>query len=258
MIKELAQVNVTLTEVTQYTEILFTLASFQVSVSQLRHHLNIIRDTLFGLQINLGALYHHFSAMANNKLSPEMIPPAQLLTILAEIKNDIRDHPRLSLPEEPTSDTIYKYYKIIKFEVAMENELMLGVLQIPLIETNKKFRLYKLYNLPLPLPNSNLQVQYELEYQYLAITEGDQYVAFPSPQEIMSCQITSGAFCELNTAMFLTLNLAICEFSLYKNEHDQIIQNCKVSTSPFVRDTAISLEPNYLGSHYSKPGCPTC
>ena len=57
--------------------------------------------------------------------------------------------PKLSLPKEPTSDTIYKYYKIIKFEVAMENELMLGVLQIPLIETNKKFRLYKLYNLPL-------------------------------------------------------------------------------------------------------------
>ena len=53
MVKELAQVNVTLTEVTQHTQILFTLASFQVSVSQLRHRLNIIRDALFGLQINL-------------------------------------------------------------------------------------------------------------------------------------------------------------------------------------------------------------
>ena len=42
MTKDLAQVNVTLTEITQHTEILFTLASFQVSISQLRHQINII------------------------------------------------------------------------------------------------------------------------------------------------------------------------------------------------------------------------
>ena len=253
MTKDLAQVNVTLTEITQHTEILFTLASFQVSISQLRHRINIIRDALFGLQINLDILYHHFSAMVNNKLSPEMIPPAQLLTILMEVKEDIRDHPKLSLPEEISRDSVYKYYKIMKLEVTMERELMLGVLQIPLVETNKRFRLYKLYNLPLPLPGTNLQVQYELDYQYLAITEGDQYVAFPSPQEIMGCQITAGAFCELNTALFPTLNLAICEFSLYKKEHDQVLQNCRVSTSPFVRDTAISLEPNFWVVITQKP-----
>ena len=61
----------------------------------------------------------------------------------------------------------------------------------------------------------------------------------------MGCQLTAGAFCELNTALLNTLNLAICEFSLYKKEHDKIIEKCKVSTSPFVRDTAISLEPNF-------------
>ena len=209
MTENLAQVNVTLSQIIQHTEIFFTLASFQVSISQLRHRINIIRDALFGLQINLDILYHHFSAMVDNKLSPEMIPPAQLLTILIEVKDDIRNHPKLSLPEELTSNSIYKYYKIMKLEVTMEHELMLGVLQIPMVETNKRFCLYKLYNLPLPLPGTNLQVRYELDYQYLAITEGDQYVAFPSPQEIMGCQITAGAFCELNTTMFPTLNLAI-------------------------------------------------
>ena len=115
MTKELAQVNVTLTEITYHTEILFTLASFQVTISQLRHLINIIRDSLFGLQMNLDILYHHFSAMVNNKLTPEMIPPAQLLEILQEVKEDIRDHPKLSLPEELTDTLIYKYYKIIKF-----------------------------------------------------------------------------------------------------------------------------------------------
>ena len=253
MTKELAQVNVTLTEITYHTEILFTLASFQVTISQLRHRINIIRDSLFGLQMNLDILYHHFSAMVNNKLTPEMIPPAQLLEILQEVKEDIRDHPKLSLPEELTDTLIYKYYKIIKFEVTIERDVMLGVLQIPLIETNKRFRLYKLYNLPIPLPGTNLQVQYNLNHQYLAITKGDQYIAFPSTQEIMGCQLTAGAFCELNTAMLPTLNLAICEFSLYKNEHEKIMETCEVSTSPFLRDTALSLEPNFWVVITQKP-----
>ena len=130
---------------------------------------------------------------------------------------------------------------------------MLGVLQIPLIETNKRFRLYKLYNLPIPLPGTNLQVQYNLNHQYLAITKGDQYIAFPSTQEIMGCQLTAGAFCELNTAMLPTLNLAICEFSLYKNEHERIMETCEVSTSPFLRDTALSLEPNFWVVITQKP-----
>ena len=139
MTKELAQVNVTLMQITFDTEILFTLANFQVSISQLRHRVNIIRDTLFGLQINLDILYHHFSAMVDSKLTPEMISPVHLLTILKEVKEDIRDHPRLSLPEELTELSIYKYYKIIKFEVKMEQEIMLGILQVPLIESNKEF-----------------------------------------------------------------------------------------------------------------------
>ena len=68
---------------------------------------------------------------------------------------------------------------MVKFEVTMEQKLMLGVLQIPLVEKSKQFRLFKIYNLPLPLPEAKLQVQYDLTHEYLAITSGDQYVTFP-------------------------------------------------------------------------------
>ena len=245
MTKELAQLNTTLTQITFETEILFTLANFQVSISQLRHRVNIIRDALFGLQTNLEILYHHFSVMVNNKLTPEMISPTHLLTILQEVRDEIRDHPRVSLPEELKDTSIYKYYKLMKFQITMEQEMMLGILQVPLIETNKEFRLYKIYNLPLPLPDAKLQVQYDLSFQYLAITKRDQYIAFPTEQEVMGCQLTAGAFCELNTAMFRTLNLASCEFTLYRRAHAQVIKTCRVKTSPLLGDQAMSLEPNY-------------
>ena len=183
--------------------------------------------------------------MVDSRLSPEMISPRNLLTILNGVQNDIRDHLKLSLPEELTINSVYKYYKMVKFEVTMNEEVMLGVLQVPLVEKNKHFRLYKIYNLPLPLPEANLQVQYDLTHNYLAITNGDQYIAFPLDEEIMGCQLTAGAFCKLNTAMFPTIGLTSCEFALYQRNHEQIHTACRVRTTPFRNDYAISLEPNY-------------
>ena len=85
--KELAQINVTLNEITFNMQMLFSLASFQVSASQLRHRVSIIRDALFGLQMNLDILYHHYSVMVDNKLTPEMISPKSLYDILQDVQN---------------------------------------------------------------------------------------------------------------------------------------------------------------------------
>ena len=227
--------------------------SFQVSASQLRHRVSIIRDALFGLQMNLDILYHHYSAMVDNKLTPEMISPKNLYDILQDVQNEIRDHPRLSLPEELSQNTIYKFYKIVRFEVTMEQKLMLGVLQVPLIEKNKQFQLFKIYNLPIPLPKANLQVQYDLTFKYLAITTGAQYVAFPKEEEIMGCQLTGEAFCESNTALFPTIGLTSYEFALYQKDHEWIIEACRVRTTPFISDQALSLEPNFLVVITQKP-----
>ena len=71
------------------THVFFALANFQISISQLRHRIHVIRDDLFGFQINLDILYHHFSALVDNKLRPEMISPANLLSILKNVQDDI-------------------------------------------------------------------------------------------------------------------------------------------------------------------------
>ena len=126
-------------------------------------------------------------------------------------------------------------------------------MQVPLIEKNKQFKLFKIYNLPLPLPEANLQVQYDLTFKYLAITTGDQYVAFPQEEEIMGCQLTAGAFCELNTTLFPTIGLTSCKFALYQKDHEQIIEACRVRTTPFISDQALSLKPNFWVVITQKP-----
>ena len=203
--------------------------------------------------MNLDILNHHYSAMVDNKLTPEMILPKNLYAILQDVQNEFRDHPRLSLLEELSHNTIYKFYKVVRFEVTIEKKLMLGVFQVPLIEKNKQFQLFKIYNLPILVPEANLQVQYDLTFKYLAITTGVQYVAFPQEEEIMGCQLTGGAFCELNTALFPTIGLTSCEFALYQKDHERSIEACRVRTTPFISDQALSLEPNFWVVITQKP-----
>ena len=61
----------------------------------------------------------------------------------------------------------------------------------------------------------------------------------------MGCQLTGGAFCELNTALFPTIGLTSCEFALYQKDHKWIIEACRVRTTPFISNQALSLEPNF-------------
>ena len=69
----------------------------------------------------------------------------------------------------------------------------------------------------------------------------------------MGCQLTGGAFCELNTALFPTLGLKSCEFALYQKDHEWIIEACRVKTTPFISDQALSLEPNFWVVITQKP-----
>ena len=84
-----------------------------------------------------------------------------------------------------------------------------------------------------------------LNHKYLAITTGDQYIAYPHETEILGCQLTAGAFCKLNTALFPTIGVTSCEFSPYQRNLKQIRKACRVMTSPFVNDHALSLFPNH-------------
>ena len=61
----------------------------------------------------------------------------------------------------------------------------------------------------------------------------------------MGCQLTGGAFCELNTALFPTIGLKSCEFALYQKDHEWIIEACRVKTTPFISDQTLSLKPNF-------------
>ena len=250
LMQDLAQINAMLSDLSFGVSILFTMTNFQVSLNQLKHRLIIIRDALFGLQISLDILYNQYSALVSKKLTLEIVTAASLLQILQQVEQSIRDYSKLSLPTaELNSQTVYQYYKLVRFEITVMKQYVIGVLEVPLVDRTHRFTLLQIHNLPIPVPGMHLQVSYAFLPKYLAIDSSGQYVAYLSEDEIIACSVTQGGFCELNTAILPTFNLQTCEIALHHKNMDQTLKLCKVETSPSYRDNALSLHPNYWTAH---------
>ncbi len=85
--------------------------------------------------------------LALGHLSPDTISPNELATMLFQIKNQL---PRsLKLPENPTR-RLWKYYKILQCDSALEDDRILVFVTIPLLDSGGKYIVYEIHNLPLP------------------------------------------------------------------------------------------------------------
>ena len=72
--------------------------------------------------------------------------------LLEVVLEDLKSYPKLRLPVEPTTDTVYKYYQIITGSSIMFDEMLLCALHIPLVDRSKTLHVFKIHNLPLPVP----------------------------------------------------------------------------------------------------------
>ena len=73
--------------------------------------------TVFRLQLGLGTaeanveqIFKYLRVMATQKASPVVIPPVALRDLVKRISAKLRPNPRLSLPYDPDTEDIWKYY----------------------------------------------------------------------------------------------------------------------------------------------------
>ena len=130
----------------------------------------------------------------------------------------MRSHPKLKLPVEPTKAEVYQYYQIMSASAVMYDEMLLCVLHVPLVDKSKAFQVFKTHNLPLPLPSLNKQMRHKLDHQYLAVSTDKLYVTFPTAEEIFSCRMSIGSFCEINNAIYPTSTIRSCEYALFMEQ----------------------------------------
>ena len=102
-----------------------------------RHKIAVIRDSTFAIQQNLNHLYIYLNTLSTHKLIPEMPTPYDLLALLKTVVRDLRSHPKLKLPLEPTKNEIYQYYQIMWASAVIYDEMLLCVLHVPLVDRSK-------------------------------------------------------------------------------------------------------------------------
>ena len=244
--KDMIQINFTVAQLEYQSQQLHASVNFINFMMSVRHKIAVIRDSTFAIQQNLNHLYIYLNTLSTHKLIPEMLTPYDLLALLKTVVRDLRSHPKLKLPVEPTKNEIYQYYQIMSASAVMYDEMLLCILHVTLVDRSKAFQVFKIHNLPLPLPTLNKQMRHKLDHQYLAISTDKLYVTFPTAEEIFSCRVSIGSFCKINNAIYPTSTINSCEYALFMEQQTLVRKLCKVDLVNFTRDQAFSLDSQFL------------
>ena len=123
------------------------------------HQINMAQATVFRLQLGLGMaeanverIFEYLRVMATQRASPVVIPPVALRDLVKRIRAKLRPNPRLSLPYDPDTVEIWKYYQVIKITPVVIDKLLVILLTLPILDSTLELNVYRVHNLPAILP----------------------------------------------------------------------------------------------------------
>ena len=119
------------------------------------HQINMAQAAMFRLQLGLGTaeanvekIFEYLRVMATQKASPAVIPPTALRDLLKRIRAKLRPNPRLSLPYDPNTADIWKYYQVMKITPVVIDKLLVILLTLPILDSTLELNVYRAHNLP--------------------------------------------------------------------------------------------------------------
>ena len=186
-------------------------------------------------------------------LQADVMPVHQLNIILSEVQLKLTKHSRLKLPLESVGDGIWKFYDIIKVDCLIYENKIFTLMTIPLVEKGRVFDVYKIHSLPLLHPIVKKHVTFKLESPYMAISQDQLFVTYPSLDKILTCQMAQGSYCEINKLLFAIDKTKQCAIYLFKQQRSQINQYCKMDFINQTTDLVISLDNSYWVTSIVKP-----
>ena len=249
-IQDLAHhLNLTATRVQIHDKMLYNI---QVRLSKMDHTIKIMQDMiqfnwlannmildahvvinrlitgLIVLKNNVERIYRYLNVIASKEINPVMIPPPPLREMLAEVKEEMKQNPRLELPYDPQNE-IYKFYEVIKFTPIVIEDVLSLVLTIPLIDRSLQMNVYKVHNLPALQAKLGLAAEYIIEGDYLAVDQHGLYVALPDAREMQICLTSQGGLCVMNQALHPVETVEWCVYALFIQDEDRIKRDCTMN-----------------------------
>ena len=241
--RDLIQLNNSLNSVSETVKELQFSKNFILAMLQVRNRLTMMRDGMENLKEDLGKISEYMTSLTTHKVTPNLIPPTDLRDILQDVSNKLVANPKLTLPVNKNAD-IWSYYQFLKINAFVHRDMLIVVLILPLIDKDLEFDLFKAHSLPLLHPELKKVFTYDLESPYIALRMDSNYFTIPMQDDILTCTISAGHFCNLNTPLYPVSSTTECIYHLLVNNKDKIEEFCRVSIIDYAHDTAINLQDN--------------
>ena len=136
------------------------------------------------------------------------------------------------------------YYQFLKIDCLVHRDMLIVVLILPLIDKDSQFDLFKAHSLLLLHPKLKKFFTYDLDSLYIALQSDSNYFTIPLHDDILTCTISPGHFCNLNTTLYPVDTTTECIHNLLVNDKEKIGDYFKISIKEYSHDVAINLENN--------------
>ena len=128
--------------VTEGLKVLEFSKNFLLAMLQVRNRLATMQDGMDNFRIYLAKIHEYMLSLATHKVSPNLIPPADLRSILLDVENKLKANPKLAIPVSEKADT-WSYYQFLKINAFVQSNMLIVVLILPLIDRDLEFDLFK-------------------------------------------------------------------------------------------------------------------
>ena len=133
----------------------------------------------------------------------------------------------------------------MRINAFVHRDMLIVILILPLIDRDLEFGLFKAHSLPLLHPELKKVFSYEISNPYIAIQRNGNYLTIPLHDNILTCTISVGHFCNVNTPLYPTKTTTECIYHLLINDKEKIQEYCKINVENYMQDSAINLDQTF-------------
>ena len=183
------------------------LRTFLTYYMQLQRMVSDARELVYETIMYFESFQGQIDVLASGRLTPHILKPSRLLSILNEIREKLPSE--VKLPFNPTKK-LWDYYKILSCSTYFKDDRVLVIIKIPLISVGEGMIIYKVHNLPvtnIKLFNSNwvvdldkhLVAKYNLEASAIAVNKRRTKYMLLSEEEANICTQKMHGLCEFKS-----------------------------------------------------------
>lgn len=174
-------------------------------------------------------------------ISPTDISPGNLRQLLLKVVNQLPSYLKLLYD---TTTQLWSYYRILPCTTLTGDENLIIAMTIPLLDTNKRFEVFKAQNLPVPNLKTNqstMLARYGVDTKAIAIDDvRSTYTTFKIEARLW--QRKHGHFCSIDKSFYSVSSSNLCVIRIFLNNISETEKQCSITLkNNLVHPNAVNL-----------------